>query len=305
MKQSGGGHGGRGGFGPNELATSFSYGSMLNPTSWGSGGKGDGGRGGAFLSFQIYDKLRVEGSVAANGELKKSGGAGGSIFIDAYHLDGDGIIEANGGDGSVGGGGAGGRVAIYYYNQSSYIGVIQALGGGSPSDIGGAGTVYIQNSSLPSEPHRILKVVNRSPERLLKPQVPQPIKMQGLSASHCSSTSLSYASGIRVTTTASPYCTQSSSYPLWNIFTNGPYYLSATSTAAITVRFPLSLHVHSINIYPAVHWTYRTSFKLSTFLSSIEITKTEQWIDTFGAYNGLGETIVLKKNIDQVLLLDF
>ena len=300
IKLSGGGHGGRGGFGPNDLATSFSYGSMLNPSSWGSGGRGSGGRGGAFLSFQIYDKLRVEGTVAANGESKQSGGAGGSILINAYHIDGDGYIEANGGDASSGGGGSGGRIAIYYSNQSSYIGVTQALGGKSPSDIGGAGTVYIQNSSLPLLPYRVLKVVNRNPERFLKPQNPGKIKLQGLSVSTCSSTSLSYANGIRVSTTATPYCSQSKQYPLWNIFTKGPYYLSRSSAATITVTFPHLLYIHSIVIYPAVDYFNHTSFKLSTFLSSSQVTSTEQWIDTFGTYNNLGETIILRKSIDKV-----
>ena len=302
IKLSGGGHGGRGGFGPNDLATTFSYGSMLKPSSWGSGGQGNGGRGGAFVSFQIYDKLRVEGTIAANGEAKHSGGAGGSILINTYHLDGDGSIEANGGDGSIGGGGAGGRIAIYYSNQSSYIGVTQALGGSSPSDIGGAGTVYIQNSSLPLEPHRMLKVVNRNPERLLKPQAPTKLTMQGLSVSSCTSTSLSYSNGISVSTTATPYCHQSAHYPLWNIFTKGPYYLSTSSLATITVTFPHLLYIHSIIVHPAVDFSFETSFKLSTFLSSFQVTKTDQWIDTFGAYNNLGETIVLRKNIDKVWL---
>ena len=300
VKLCGGGHGGRGGFGPNDLATSFSYGSMLNPNSWGSGGQGTGGRGGAFLSFKIYDKLRVEGSVSANGESRHSGGAGGSIFIDTYHLDGDGYIEANGGDGSTGGGGSGGRVAIYYSNQSSYIGVMQALGGSSPTDIGAAGTVYIQNSSLPLKPHRLLKVVNRNPERYLKPQAPKMLAPRGLSAASCTSTSLSYANGIRVSTTATPYCYRTTQAALWNIFTKGAYYLSVSSSATITVTFPNVLYVHSIIVYPAVDYTYETSFKLSTFLSSVQMTRTDQWIGTFGAYNSLGETIILRKNIDKV-----
>lgn len=300
VRSSGGGHGGRGGFGPNELATSFAYGSMLRPSTWGSGGKGDGGRGAGFLTFHIYDKLRVEGTVAANGEGKKSGGAGGSIQIDTYHLDGDGSIQANGGDGSSGGGGSGGRIAVYYSNQSSFIGMTQALGGSSSSDIGAAGTVYIQNSSSPLEPHRTLKVINRSPERRLKPQGPKVLKMQGHSASHCSSTSFTYRNSIRVSTTATPYCHSSAHYPLWNIFLKGHVYLSVSSTATITVTFPFALHIHSINIHPAVHWSYQTSFKLSSFLSNSKVSSTSDWIEPFGTYNGLGETISVGKNIDKV-----
>ncbi len=39
------------------------------------------------------------------------GGAGGSIWIEAKTLAGDGKITANGGDTSTGGAGAGGRIA--------------------------------------------------------------------------------------------------------------------------------------------------------------------------------------------------
>ena len=300
MKKSGGGHGGRGGYGPYELATSFSYGSALNPTTWGSGGKGDGGRGGGFLSFQIYSKLRVEGTIESDGESKQSGGAGGSILINTYHLDGDGTIQANGGTGSGGGGGAGGRIAVYYTNQSSFIGTSQALGGSGKSDLGGAGTVFIQNSSLPQEPYRILKVINRSPNRKLKPQIARPLSMAGLTVPSCTTTSLRYPNDVQVSTTATPYCTKHWHNPLWNIFSKGANYLALTGSATITIQFPFVLHVNSVKVYPATSWLYETAFKVSSFMSNVQMTSASDWIETFGAYNSLAEVINIGKNIDKV-----
>ena len=54
------------------------------------------------MLFYINDTLRVEGRLHTNGEAGSSGaggGAGGSLLIYAFHLDGSGSIESNGGDG--------------------------------------------------------------------------------------------------------------------------------------------------------------------------------------------------------------
>ena len=57
------------------------------------------------------------------------GGSGGSIWIETEVFDGDGAIDAGGGEGysgsagDHGGGGAGGRVAIYYTNNN-FIGIV-------------------------------------------------------------------------------------------------------------------------------------------------------------------------------------
>ena len=57
------------------------------------------------------------------------GGSGGSIWIETELFDGDGAIDAGGGEGysgsagNHGGGGAGGRVAIYYTNNN-FIGIV-------------------------------------------------------------------------------------------------------------------------------------------------------------------------------------
>ena len=51
----------------------------------------------------IKDELRVEGRLHSNGEKggdsKAGGGAGGSLYISANHLDGTGSIEVVGGPG--------------------------------------------------------------------------------------------------------------------------------------------------------------------------------------------------------------
>ena len=286
--------------GPNEFGTSFSYGSALDPSTWGSGGQGNGGRGAGFLSFRIANKLRIEGVVAVDGEAKDSGGAGGSILMKVFHIDGDGSIQANGGAGSLGGGGSGGRIAVYFSNQSTYIGSIQAFGGAGSSDLGAAGTIYIHDLSLPSQPHRVLKVVNRNPQRILRPQVARVLQMPVTGSSACSATSVTYSNDVRVSTTATPYCTRSYSYPLQNIFTKGPYYLTLSSAADITLLFPFPLFVHRVIFYPALNWQYETLFKLSAFLATSQVTTSHDWIATFGAQSNQGETVAVGKIIDKV-----
>ena len=52
--------------------------------------------------LRVNDTLRVEGRLHANGEDgygRSGGGAGGSLLIDAFHLDGSGSIEVTGGSG--------------------------------------------------------------------------------------------------------------------------------------------------------------------------------------------------------------
>lgn len=55
------------------------------------------------IHMYIKDELRVEGRLHSNGERggdnKAGGGAGGSLYISANHLDGTGSIEVTGGAG--------------------------------------------------------------------------------------------------------------------------------------------------------------------------------------------------------------
>ena len=145
---SGGGHGGPGGNAV--LAGGVSYGDLLAPTVWGSGGGSlngttPGGAGGGWARLSVGGILTVAGQLTANGEsLLASGGAGGSIQVSAGTLAGNGSITANGGSaGNAGsGGGGGGRIALYY-GSSTFSGGLAALGGFSTSaNSGGAGTLY-------------------------------------------------------------------------------------------------------------------------------------------------------------------
>jgi hypothetical protein len=91
--------------------------------------------------------LRVDGQLTADGQSVYAGaGAGGSIYVIAGTVAGTGSIRANGGNAGyvLAGGGGGGRIAIYYGN-STFSGVLTALGGLSTgANSGGVGTIYTQ-----------------------------------------------------------------------------------------------------------------------------------------------------------------
>ena len=150
----GGGYGGRGGW-VAETYNSYgvggvTYGSSTAPVDLGSGGGGGawygnvGQAGGGALRLTVGGTLTIDGSVLANG-LSSGGrdgaGSGGSIYLTAQSLAGQGLIAANGGDGNAtwgGGAGGGGRIAIYSYS-SPFAGTVSANGGiaypGSPGSI--------------------------------------------------------------------------------------------------------------------------------------------------------------------------
>ena len=74
--------------------------------------------------------------------MNHGGGSGGSILINVTTLEGEGVINASGGDGNGnGGGGSGGRIAVYFYN-SAFTGTVTAMGGRSSFEAGAAGTIY-------------------------------------------------------------------------------------------------------------------------------------------------------------------
>lgn len=167
----GGGHGGEGGNSNTGGVGGIAYGSVLEPSAFGSGGGTDigavefGRPGGGAIRLIVGGVLTINGDISANGlgddddNQEAGGGAGGSIWITTASLDGTtGLIRANGGDGEVrdsvqSGAGAGGRVAIY---TAAPIGVflrsrITALGNngwssGSTGGDGAAGTVYLEEA---------------------------------------------------------------------------------------------------------------------------------------------------------------
>jgi hypothetical protein len=151
----GGGYGGVGGMGYYGLAGGTTYGSILQPVDWGSGGgnwyyPGSGGPGGGAMRLIVQGTLTVNGIVAADGgpvgEVGGGGGAGGSLWLTIGTLQGGGIISANGGvaGASDGGGGGGGRVAVYY-TGNTFTGMMSAHGGYG-NQYGGAGSIYSQAS---------------------------------------------------------------------------------------------------------------------------------------------------------------
>lgn len=160
-KCSGAGHGGYGGRGfslPSNTLGGAAYGSLLSPTTFGSGGAPNSpsgtaltgaGDGGGALKLTVGGALSIHGQIRANGTngtpswWSSGGGSGGSIWIIAPSLTGAGLISANGGagDGIYGaGGGGGGRIATNIANSAGFTGSIHAFGG-SGALPGGPGTV--------------------------------------------------------------------------------------------------------------------------------------------------------------------
>ena len=150
---TGAGHGGYGGLTTGNLGTW--YGSALNPNGTGSGGGssnyGAGGKGGGYLHLTIVRKLQLEGTITVDGTngaaTNSGGGSGGSMWISADDILGNGNITSRGGGGNgAGGGGSGGRISIYLQKPMSFEGVLAAEGGRGQQS-GAAGTLYIQDNN--------------------------------------------------------------------------------------------------------------------------------------------------------------
>ncbi|MGP8199274.1 MAG: beta strand repeat-containing protein [Limisphaerales bacterium] len=158
---SGAGHGGYGGnsFG-NYAAGGTTYDSMTSPSDPGSGGgmysgSSLGGAGGGVVWLVVRGTLEIDGIISANGGngsgFGGGGGSGGSIWLVVGALSGAGSIAANGGSGvdGLGGGGGGGMIYIPCTNNS-FSGTVTAYGG-SGANRGGAGTAIIQVSGRNSQ----------------------------------------------------------------------------------------------------------------------------------------------------------
>lgn len=150
MGGSGGSLGGEGGEGMSSSSTGIPHGDAFIPTIFGSGGGGAwdgsvaGGKGGGVVRI-IATTVIVNGILSADGAEGSmpgsGGGSGGSIYITTSALSGTGAISADGGAGLfsdefLGGGGSGGRIAIYADTVSgdSFSGTITAFGGTFLSD---------------------------------------------------------------------------------------------------------------------------------------------------------------------------
>ncbi len=149
-RDAGGSYAGDGGH-PSNTVSFVSYGSILDPLSYGSGAWGDSElyAGGGIIKLAVGGTLTVNGLVCSRGfgwpldQENTIGGAGsgGSINITAGALAGTGSIDANGGNNGLLGPGSGGRVKVALTGANvtfaDFSGTISAYGG-SMQDAGQA-----------------------------------------------------------------------------------------------------------------------------------------------------------------------
>jgi hypothetical protein len=160
--RSGASHGGQGAS-SDYTANTVTYGSIINPVNYGSGGGGRDGVnqsiGGGAIVLQVGGTMTVNGLITADGNEWSdfSAAAGGSVNISAASFVGTNTISAKGGRGlSNGAGAGGGRIALKAGSGDSTqfnTLAITAVGGGTGA--GGyldpaAGTVYLEAGSLGS-----------------------------------------------------------------------------------------------------------------------------------------------------------
>ena len=163
----GAGHGGEGA----GLNGGLPYDSVYSPHVLGSGGgngQGVGGAGGGTLLWVVGKFLQINGLLSANGAngtgINAGGGSGGSILIKTTNMSGHGEIAVAGGEGiGSGGAGAGGRVGIHCRWKYKYGGKLTDHGG--HSTVGApAGTVYLEENFRPLQYRHLkyLKTTNTS-----------------------------------------------------------------------------------------------------------------------------------------------
>src|SRR5690606_32273927 len=160
-----GAHGGLGGTSSVGVGQGTAYGSIESPVTLGTGGAR--GAGGGAIKLVATGTLRVDGTVVADGGISTSCGsyrsaAGGSLWLQAGTLVGNGYLFARGGDSTCSPSGGGGRIAVHYgaLTAGSTLldqGHVSASAGGAPAYPGGAGTVFVK---VTSEPYGTLIVDN-------------------------------------------------------------------------------------------------------------------------------------------------
>ncbi len=139
--------------------TDFSkvYGDVYEPVALGAGGGNRAGGGALFLS--VGGVVTINGNINANSDQPSNiwagqiGGAGGSIYIRANSINGNGTIAANGTP-SQSYASSGGRIALIT-TAAAELGFplekVYARGNVSlPAQTAGAGTVFIKNASQPN-----------------------------------------------------------------------------------------------------------------------------------------------------------
>ena len=115
--------------------SSLTYGSLTQPTELGGGGRTTSvnNKGGGAIKLVVGGTLTLNGTVSADATADShAGAAGGSVWLIANTLAGNGRISANGTDSlsndSNARPGGGGRVAIQYTN-STFTGIVSIAGG--------------------------------------------------------------------------------------------------------------------------------------------------------------------------------
>ena len=86
--------------------------------------------------------------------------AGGTIHCEVAHFDGEGVVQAIGGDGAggAGGGGGGGRIAIYHSGTNHWTGEYHVHGGLSHEFHGGSGECGVQKVAYHFQQETWIKV---------------------------------------------------------------------------------------------------------------------------------------------------
>ncbi|MHC1730447.1 MAG: invasin domain 3-containing protein [Bacteroidales bacterium] len=148
-QNGGAGHGGTGG-GP---MGGSAYGLARAPVTLGSASTTATGAGAMRINVSEAMTIEQDGLVSANGSKSKydsstSGSAGGSIWITAPSLLGNGSIQAKGGDSDyyLGGAGSGGRIAVYADTLSENL-RFNVDGGVSPlAPLASPGTLFLNQT---------------------------------------------------------------------------------------------------------------------------------------------------------------
>ena len=143
-----GSHGGRG-RGNHATAYGDTYGSIVAPTNYGSGGGTTAGGGAVILT--VGGETRLYGYIQANSGTASGDyhypGAGGSVYLTTDSLTGSGTIEAR----SVANGfytGGGGRIAVSLEGSDSFGDVTMITYASKDASYdGAAGTVYLEKQS--------------------------------------------------------------------------------------------------------------------------------------------------------------
>jgi hypothetical protein len=163
--RGGPGHGGEGGLGFSAGGNrGTTYGSITNPTTYGTRASYQNRAGGGAIIITASGSLTNNGLISAEGESalpisdNGAGGAGGSINLKVATIAGSGDVTANGGDSdsNAAGGGGGGRIAVRLTQSgatfASYGSANFSASGGSlgnpgvccTEDAGAAGTIYLK-----------------------------------------------------------------------------------------------------------------------------------------------------------------